>query len=132
MCKVLYIFAGEKRQGTIGDFLQQRHRVASYKLDIQEVDILQDRGHDVAQIHVQQALLKSLAEGKIDVLVITPPCSTWSRVRVANLKGPPPLRDYNYPWGYPWLAERWQTDLKLGNLLVLFTIEALRSSRPRR
>ena len=78
---------------------------------------------------LQAQVLDRLRAGLVDCILVTPPCSTWSRVRAANLRGPPPLRDRNYVWGYPWLSNRWTRDLKLGNILIHFTIDVL--TRPK-
>ena len=46
-----------------------------------------------------------LASGRWDVLLMSPPSSTFSRAhyRHNGRNGPRPLRDVNYPWGFPWL-----------------------------
>eukprot|EP00435_Cladocopium_sp_Y103_P040223 s3631_g10.t3 len=40
----------------------------------------------------------------------------------ANLRGPPPLRTKEHPWGFPWVSRKWGKELHLGNILVKFSI----------
>lgn len=59
------------------------------------------------------------------MVLVTPPCSTWSRVRGANCRGPPTIRSKEHPWGFPWLSKRRQKDADLGNTLIRFMIQVL-------
>lgn len=74
--------------------------------EVHEIDIQNSPGSDwdLADESLQRKLLQQLAEGFYDVVLITPPCSTWSRVRGANCRGPPMIRSRDHPWvfhGYP-------------------------------
>eukprot|EP00438_Fugacium_kawagutii_P016715 Skav227659 [mRNA] locus=scaffold58:564261:566969:- [translate_table: standard] len=73
----------------------------------------------------QQELLRRIEAGDFHAILVTPPCSTWSRVRGANTRGPPMIRSKQYPWGFPWLAAKFHHDLQLGNALVRFTIQVI-------
>eukprot|EP00434_Breviolum_minutum_P036054 symbB.v1.2.031930.t2/scaffold3763.1/size50786/1 len=83
---------------------------------------------DLSQEAKQEEILRRIGGGEFDAVICTPPCSTWSRVRAANMRGPPPIRDKNYPWGYPWVKKKFEQELQLGNILVRFTIRVVESA----
>ena len=90
-----------------------------------EIDLSRDATQDLSQDPLQQHYLQQIAGGEFDMVVITPPCSTWSRVRGANRRGPPMIRSKYYVWGFPWLSARHKQDAELGNILVRFLLEVL-------
>eukprot|EP00438_Fugacium_kawagutii_P021415 Skav230573 [mRNA] locus=scaffold971:152920:156087:- [translate_table: standard] len=94
-----------------------------WQVQVWEVDIRRDDTHDLTDVGFQEIVLKHLSKGKFHVVLCTPPCSTWSRVRAANLRGPPPLRSKDYPWGFPWLSKRLARDADLGSTLVKFSLQ---------
>ena len=120
--RVLYAFAGDERKASIGEYLRAMQWPAGFEVHIEEIDIIRDPDHDLSDTDRQAAWLTQIKEGYWHVVLVTPPCSTWS---MANLLGPPPLRDRRYIWGYPWLAQRWPRDLILGNILVEFMLSVL-------
>lgn len=67
--------------------------------------------------------LKRIGTGEFRAVVVTPPCSTYSRVRRANMKGPPPLRSRSFPYGFPWLSNHHKRQASLGTCLVDFTMD---------
>ena len=93
--------------------------------EVHEIDIQNSPDWDLSKDKVQKELLRRLADGEFDVVLITPPCSTWSRVRGANCRGPPMIRSRSHPWGFPWLAARHQKDAEVGNILVVFMLQVL-------
>lgn len=77
----------------------------------------------------QEEILRRIEAREFDAVICTPPCSTWTRVRAANMRGPPPIRDSKYPWGYPWVKKKFEEELKLGNVLVIFTIKVVETAK---
>ena len=76
--KVLYVFAGMERKADINFYLRT---TAGLLLEISEIDVLRDPcAHDVTRLGVWGGIMDSLKAGAWDVLVITPPCNTWSRL----------------------------------------------------
>ena len=57
-----------------------------------EFDILRSEGHDLLEI----------AGGGYQLVMMSTPCTTWSRARHSNVKGPYPLRNRQPPWGFLW------------------------------
>ena len=45
--------------------------------------------------------MEQIQSGIYDVVLVTPPCSTFTRARSANKRGPPPIRSKQHPKGYP-------------------------------
>ena len=96
---------------------------------MEEFDIEQNVSHDLAGEGLQNQLLQKLRSGLVDALVTTPPCSTFSRVRAANMKGPPPVRSRDHLWGFPWLFGQLKQDVMVGNSLVVFSVEMLEAAQ---
>ena len=90
-----------------------------------EVDIQNSPEWDLSKGAVQQPLLQRIKQGEFDAVLVTPPCSTWSRVRGANCRGPPAIRSREHPWGFPWLSARHLKDAELGNVLIVFMLDVL-------
>ena len=109
----------------MASFLQELATGTEMEFEVHEIDIQNSIEWDLADKSLQRRLLQELAEGTYHVVLITPPCSTWSRVRGANCRGPPMIRSRAYPWGFPWLSKRHLKDAELGNVLIRFMVEVL-------
>ena len=116
---VFYFFAGVERKGDIRHWLTAL-LPKECNLIMHEVDLLRHgEGHDLS---VPSNRNKWLEQAKLaDVIIATPPCSEFSRVKWANNRGPPPLRNASYPKGFPWLSKANQQKIDLSNCLVQFT-----------
>ena len=121
--KVLYLFAGAERKTSVVECLRRLTKDAGWELEAHEIDLKRGEGFDLTQERLQSKILSDIAAGLFHCVICTPPCSTWTRVRMANRRGPPPLRSKEHPWGYPWVKRRFQHELDLGNELVRFSIE---------
>lgn len=65
-------------------------------------------------------------------LVLSPPCSTFSRAPWANNKGPRPVRSSKFPRGLPNLWPHERRKAQLGNVIADFTFLALERHLARR
>ncbi len=103
--KVIYLFAGKQRHSDIGSFLRQHERSGPISLDIQEFDIERSSQHDITKDKLWEEVFTTLKEGGW-ILIVPPPCNTFSRARFQYLKcpGPRPLRNYQWPRCFPWLS----------------------------
>ena len=126
--RVLYLFAGEHRKTSVAAFLREKAVQGKFQVEIEEIDIARNDEDDLSLQSKQDEIIKRIERGAFDAVICTPPCSTWSRVRAANFRGPPPLRDFNYPWGYPWVKRKFQQELELGNVLVRFTVRVVEAA----
>ena len=128
---MLYLFAGEHRRTSVAAFLKEKATAGKFHVEIEEIDIARDHQDDLSLQSKQEEIIKRIERGDFDAVICTPPCSTWSRVRAANFRGPPPLRDFSYPWGYPWVKKKFALELELGNVLVRFTIRVVEAATAR-
>ena len=92
---------------------------------LEEWDILRNPDHDLTDKAKRQGILEQIKGGKYAVIIVTPPCGTWSRVTWANHFGPKPVRDETRPWGYPWLSEKLQKRADEGNTMIVLFIDIL-------
>ena len=123
--QALYLFSGAQRKSSVTSVLQDMCKKQGIECIVHEVDIQNSPSWDLSKGSVQQALLQRIKAGEFDVVLVTPPCSTWSRVRGANCRGPPMIRSRAYVWGFPWLSARHLKDAELGNVLIVFMLEVL-------
>ena len=123
--RILYLFAGQKRRSSVAALVRRRARAAGREVTCSEVDILRSAQHDLSLKRVQEFYLDQLRVGLYDVLVASPPCSTWSRAPWANRLGPAPLRSEAHPWGFPWLGARRGHLRDLANSLAHFAVDAM-------
>ena len=121
--KFLYLFAGTERQTSVAAYLREKCAALGWKVDILEIDLKRDSSNDLTRDSLQKTILGRVSQGEFDIVICTPPCSTWSRVRMANMRGPPPVRSRGHLWGFPWVRGRYAKDLELGNILVKFSIQ---------
>ena len=74
------------------------------KVRMQELDVLQGgHMHNMLKDMRRKRLLQKVSAGNYDVIVTTPPCSSFSRARFANKDGPRPARNQEQPRGFPCL-----------------------------
>ena len=121
--QVLYLFAGAERKTSVVAMLREMAAKKGWEVNATEVDIKRGLENDLTSHALQDKILLQVSQGKFHVVICTPPCSTWSRVRCANMRGPPTLRTAQYVWGFPWVKEKYKLDLELGNILVRFSIQ---------
>jgi len=62
-------------------------------MQIEMLDIVRSEAHDLSKESVRKNFRDRVQAGEFDAVVITPPCTTWTRVRMANYRGPRPVRD---------------------------------------
>ena len=115
----LYIFAGLKRRSSIGSLLQK----AGWK--VCELDIMRSRDHDLTRPSTRSQILDQIDAGKFGLVISSPPCNTFSRVKFANSFGPSPSRDCDHLRGFPWASPSMQKQNRLGNILVDFSYAAV-------
>ena len=97
---VLYIFAGKPRKADIKSELMAIAAASSREVSVEEVDICRGSGHDMLDDRVFNIYLHKIRRRHYDVVIVTPPCNTFSRARCNTGIGPPPIRSRSYPWGF--------------------------------
>ncbi len=126
MWRVLYLFAGRRRQNSVAAFLRKGAKKHGLVVEITEVDVQRNRSNDLTIPKVQQRWPQAISSGRFDALVTTPRCSTFSRAVWANDRGPPPLRSSTFPRGFPWLRWGRRRKAEFGNILADVSFEAFK------
>ena len=89
MVNVLYFFSGQSRKCSLKACLEALSDERT-RYEVTEVDIVHGKEHDLSHSDVRAAWLEKIKAGRYHVVLVTPPCSTFSRVRMANRRGPLP------------------------------------------
>ena len=73
---------------------------------MREVDIERNEADDLLQQKLWREIWEELRQGMYDVVIVTPPCNSFSRARcnAHATPGPVPVRNVCHPWCFPWLA----------------------------
>ena len=113
--RVVYLFAGASRRGDIRQQLQHLAH-GKFHLELKELDIELHHSHDLSKTELWDDLFKDIDQGLVDVLLVSPPCNTFSRAR-HHFKhgGPRPLRSAAWPLGFPWLRMTDQETVQTAN-----------------
>ena len=116
--RIIYIFAGAERQCDVGKSLQQLGVVDS----LLQFDLLRSHTHDLTEDGLWQHIFHLLSQEEW-ILLASPPCETFSRVRHRH-PGPKPLRSSSYPRGFPWLSQQHSLQVEQANYFVDQTVTA--------
>ena len=122
---MLYVFAGLKRRNSVADYLRRKAAKFHVRVEIHELDIQRSRKMDLTNPKVQRRYLQAIDSGSYDAVILTPPCSTFSRAVWANDRGPYPLRSFFCPRGFAWNVKSRREKAEVGNILGDFSYEAL-------
>ena len=103
---MLYLFCGRQRKADIKHFLQVLGRLDNFEVTMREVDIERRDEDDLLQQQLWDEIWAELRNDRYDVVVLTPPCNSFSRARCNTFAspGPVPVRNVHHPWGFPWLT----------------------------
>ena len=123
---VLYIFAGKPRKADIRSELMDVAVANGREISVEEVDICRGSAHDLLDDRVFNIYLHKIRQRHYDVVIVTPPCNTFSRARCNKGSGPPPLRSRVYPWGFPWLYGARKDKIDKANILMRRSFEVMR------
>ena len=117
---VVYVFAGHRRRADVREHLQRFADLHGITLRMREFDILMDERHDVLDEAFWNELVTFIHELKPDCVVVTPPCSTYSRARhfYKQSPGPRPIRSRQHPLGFPWLSHKNRVKAEQGTKLA--------------
>ena len=97
-----------------------------FELEIREVDIERSSDDDLTKSQLWDELLEQIRSGRYNVVFMSPPCNTWSRVRFQwqRFPGPRPVRNASWPMGFPWLCNKQKEVVEFANYFVRQTIQA--------
>jgi hypothetical protein len=123
---VLYLFSGVPRPQTVKFFLKKLAKECNVEFEMQELDIITHKKIYFSKQKVREEWLAKIDQGLYDLLVDSPPCSTFTKAVWANSLGPPPIRSFEHPRGFTWLKFAARQKAHLGNVVADFSFEALR------
>ena len=123
LAKILYLFSGKRRDSSFAKMVQEEAGRHGLRVQVEEVDILIDPTQDLSKATIRAGWIHKIRSGEYNVVLITPPCSTFTRARCANKRGPPPLRSKQHPRGFPWLKSELMKQAELGNQLSDFMVD---------
>ena len=123
---MLYLFSGVKRRNSVAWYLRRLAKKHGLVIEIIGLDLRYSRKADLSQPAVQRRWLQYISSGAVDALLVTPPCSTFSRAAWANDRGPFPLRSSRCLRGFTWNSPFRKRKAVLGNTMADFSFEAMR------
>lgn len=109
-----------ERKADVRRYLEELAKRDNFCLKGLQLDILRNEGHDLHKEEVWTWVSQQLQSGVVDLFLVAPPCNTHSRARCQYRQhgGPRPLRDYNFPHGFPWLSEENKQKVQLADELI--------------
>jgi hypothetical protein len=111
----------------MGYFLCKFFKLKDIEIHMVEIDVLRGgKRHNLLQKSSRIKIMKEVESKHFDVVIASPPCSTFSRARCTGDSGPRPLRSSRFPRGFPWLSGASRVKAMEANLLVDFTSAVLR------
>ena len=124
-------FAGVKHKASVAEELEKLCAKEDMGLVIYEVDVLIGGSeHDLLDRVKQDAWLARIEDVDFDVILLSPPCGTWSRANWADDDCPKPCRNRKHPWGIPHM--RAADQIALHRETNSFTSRSGLSPQPRR
>ena len=102
---MLSLFSGPSHEGDVHGWLQRLATERGFQLSMAEFDAARDPPTDLSVPGFWDPLFSEIKAGSWDILLLSPPGSTFSRARNRHdgRNGPRPVRDHTFPWGFPWL-----------------------------
>ena len=105
--------------------LKQLCATEGLNLEMLCVDIKRKPWIDLSRTRERDKLKEQIRRADFDAIIISPPCSTFSRACWANHRGPRPVRSYKSPKGLDTLTAAERRRCILGNIFADFTWEVL-------
>ena len=122
----LYLFAGPERRSSVASFLQQWIFQAGFtEVAAEELDIIRNSADDLLDSDKQVSIITAVGQGDFHAVLTSPACNTFSRAVWSDEVSPHPLRDYNHPWGFPWLGRKDREKCEQANAMVTFSLAVL-------
>ena len=122
---VLYLFSGVPRQHDMTSCLKALCELSGYKLSVHCVDIKRKPRVDLSYSKQRKKILGQIKSRCYDAILLSPPCSTFSRAPWANKRGPRPVRDFDNPRGLDSLSPAERDRAILGNIFADFSYDVI-------
>lgn len=95
---VVYVFAGASRRNKVADWLHRREADVCMEFVCRECDIARDTKMGMFKMDISTQISQRIGDG-VFCVILSPPCSPWSRIRCACRRRPRPIRDVAHPLG---------------------------------
>ena len=119
-----HLFCGRPRPNSLAAWLRKLAQRYGLPLKVEAIDIAVRPFVDLSNPSVQEQILSRIKRGDFFAVVLTPPCSTFSRAPWRNKRGPRPIRSFDHPDGFPTLRWVERRKARLGNSLADFSFAA--------
>ena len=123
--RVLYLLVGKPRKWDMRDCLAKLGHEQGVDIQIDCIDIQRKPRIDLSKKKERDKLLQAIRSGAYDAILLSPPCSTFSRAPWANFQGLRPVRSYATPRGFATLTGAERKRCALGNIFADFIWEVL-------
>ena len=125
---MLYLFAGVPRDGDIESHLKDLAVQFDILVHVRALDLKRDPSHDLTSKGLWEDVFQGISAGLWDVLILSPPCNTFSRARCNWMGGtfPKPVRDQSFPWGFPWNSNQNKQLAETHNSFILNCFHAVK------
>ena len=120
--RVLYLFCGKQRKHSLDSWLAELASSRGIPLKVDAIDIIRKPFTDLSNPKQQEFFLSRVRSGSYFAVILSPPCSTFSRAPWHNNRGPRPLRSFDHPDGLPGLRWGQRRKAQLGNNLADFSM----------
>ena len=122
---MLYLFAGKPRKWEMRDCLPKLGYENGIDIQVDCTDIQRKPRINLSKRAEREKILQAIKAGIYDAILLSPPCSTFSRAPWANFRGPRPVRSYSYPRGFDTLTGAERQRCILDNIFADFAWEIL-------
>ena len=119
--RALYLFAGKPRKWDMRDCLIKLGYENGGDIHVDCVDLQRKPWTDLSKKREREKIRRLIRSGIYDAILLSPPCSTFSRAPWVNFKGPRPVQSYAKPRGSDTLTGSERRRCLPGNIFADFT-----------
>ena len=127
VCRILYLFSGSPRKGSVKSWATKLAAKWGVKVQVDMVDIKVRPHLDLTKDSVQRDLLNKISAGYYAAIILSPPCSTFTRATFSNRKGPRPVRSYVHLRGLSRLTWTERKKANWGNTMTDFSFQVCKA-----
>ena len=127
VCRILYLFSGSPRKGSVKSWATKLAAKWGVRVQVDMVDIKVRPHLDLTKDSVQRDLLNKISAGYYAAIILSPPCSTFTRATFSNRKGPRPVRSYVHLRGLSRLTWTERKKANWGNTMTDFSFQVCKA-----